>query len=441
MPEKFSPVSAVPKTPETDDRDRITEEYRILHQVARILEGPGDLPDMLKAAMQALTAFEDLRVENKAGIFLADERKKILRLFVTYGVFSREFLEKEREVPYGDCLCGRVANSNELLMSESCFADPRHERSFTDMQAHGHYIVPLKSGDRLVGVLFLYTNTHPAWYRHSQEVLLSIGGLIAGAIKRKQIEQELIAYRDHLESVIRERTLEVMQSTNMLKNEIEGHKRTQAQLRALSRRIQDVREEEKARISRQVHDELGQSLTAIKMDLLHLNKKLAGKEADKLKETADMVDATIKTVQQIAMELRPPVLDAFGLTEAITWQAGEYRNRYGLAIDTGGLREIPELPPAIKTALFRVFQESITNIVRHAAASEVRLGLAVEDGQARLTVADNGKGIAEEKINDNQSLGLIGMRERLSPFQGNIAFDSAAGRGTTITVTLPLKTP
>ena len=182
-----------------DPANRITEEYRILHKVAQVLQAQGELEAMLQEAMRAITGFDELKVENKAGIFLVNERKRVLQLFTTVGDFSDEFLEKEKEVPFGDCLCGRVALSGNLMMSESCYSDSRHERIFSDMTAHGHYIVPLKTSDNLIGVMFLYTNTNPVWYEHSQEVLLSIGGLIADAIQKKQVDKELEEYRNQLD--------------------------------------------------------------------------------------------------------------------------------------------------------------------------------------------------------------------------------------------------
>ncbi len=310
---------------------RITEEYRILHKVAQILQSTGDIERLLQDAMRAIIEFKELKVENKAGIFLADNSKRNLRLFSTYGDFSKEFLEKDAEVPFGDCLCGRVAVSGELLMSESCFSDSRHERSFSDMKAHGHYIVPLKSRGHLVGVMFLYTDTSPAWYQQSQEVLLSIGGLIADTIQRKLIESELHQHRHSLETLVAERTEELTQTNRKLLDEIQRREATQKillnsqeQLRKLSHQIQSVREEEKSRISREVHDELGQSLTGLKMDLLHLEKNHSGESADvqgQIQSMIVLIDNTIKSVQRIAMELRPPILDAFGICDAIAWQA------------------------------------------------------------------------------------------------------------------------
>ncbi|MFQ5449335.1 MAG: ATP-binding protein [Nitrospinaceae bacterium] len=169
----------------------VTEEYKVLHQVAQELHKTESMKATLNGALVALTQFKELQVEYKAGIFLADEENKVLRLFTTIGKFSEEFMEREKEIPFGDCLCGRAAESGEMLVSNSCFTDGRHNRTFKDMTAHGHYIVPLKSRNKLIGVLFLYTDEDPPWYERSQEILLSIGGLIADAIEHKRAEEKM----------------------------------------------------------------------------------------------------------------------------------------------------------------------------------------------------------------------------------------------------------
>lgn len=166
----------------TEEIHRRTEEYRVLHEVAKILHNAEGIESMLKETMVALIGYKELEVEYKAGIFLADEENKVLRLFVTIGNFSDEFMEKEKEIPYGNCLCGRVAVSGELMVSNSCFSDKRHENQFEGMTDHGHYIVPLKSEGKMIGIFFLYTDANPPWYMRNQEILLSIGGLIADAI-------------------------------------------------------------------------------------------------------------------------------------------------------------------------------------------------------------------------------------------------------------------
>ncbi len=406
--------------PSQNPTNHITEEYRILHKVAQILQTQGELEPMLREAMRAITGFHELKVENKAGIFLANEKKKVLQLFTTVGDFSEEFLEKEKNVPFGDCLCGRVAVSGKLLMSESCYSDSRHERTFSDMTAHGHYIVPLKNSEQLIGVMFLYTNTNPVWYKHSQEVLLSIGGLIADAIQKKQVESELEEYRHRLEGLVDTRT---------------------GELRQLSHQIQKIREEEKSRISREVHDELGQSLTALKMALFQLEKKFP-KENPDLKESAqsmlDLIDTTIKSVQRIAMELRPPILDVFGLCDAIAWQAGEYEKRFGIKFNLNCLQDQMDLDNDLKTTFFRVFQESVTNVVRHAEASQVDVSMSLQKDQLVLTIKDDGKGIHKDQIEGSNSLGLIGIRERVRYWNGEVLFSGAPGKGTSVEIRIPV---
>ncbi len=433
---------------ENENKTLLAQEYKVLHEVSRALQSSLDIKEMLENVLWSITQFEELKVEQKAGIFLADTDKKVLKLYTTVGYFSEEFLEKEKEVPFGDCLCGRVAVSGQLLMSESCFADSRHERTFSDMTAHGHYIVPLKSQQDLIGVMFLYTNTNPSWYRHSQEVLISIGGLIANAIKRKQIDEELNRHRNHLEELVDSRTSELTQANTRLKIEIDHHKETQVdlissreQLRKLSNQIQAVREEEKTRISREVHDRLGQALTALKMDTSHIEKKLPSEQADlkeRLQSMTVTIDDTIKSVQQIAMELRPPVLDAFGLCEAIEWEAGECKKRYGINFDLNCLQDHVNLETNLKTAFFRIFQEILTNIVRHSKATNVRVSFNLIEDTLIFEVEDNGIGIKEENINSSNSIGLIGIQERAHSFKGKVEFDGFPGKGTKITVKIPI---
>lgn len=426
---------------------RITKEYQVLHKVAQILQTHGELIEMLQDVMKAIIDFEDLKVENKAGIFLVDHENKVLRLFTVLGDFSDEFIKMEQKVSFGECLCGRVALSGELLMSESCFSDTRHDRTYADMTAHGHYIIPLKSRDHLVGVMFLYTNTNPSWYKHSQEVLLSIGSLIADAIKRKQTDKELEQYRGHLEFMVDAKTSELTKTNKKLKLEIEEHKSTQQilkssrdQLRNLSHQIQTAREEEKSRISREVHDRLGQSLTALKIDSRYIEKKIPP-SLEEIKQglhsMTQLIDSTITSVQEIAMELRPPILDTFGLCEAIAWQAGEYNKKLGIEFDLNCLQEHINLNKNLTTTLFRIFQEALTNIMRHAQATQVKVSLKQVDEILIFAIEDNGKGITNEAIESPDSIGLIGIKERALGYNGHVKIESLPQKGTRVTVTIP----
>ena len=408
----------------------VAEEYKMLHEVAKVLHSSYDLKRILEDVLRAVIKFRNLEIEGKGGVFLADPKKKILNLFCLIGPFSEEFRAKEKEVPFGSCLCGRAAVSGEILMSENCFSDPRHERTVSDMKPHGHYIIPLRSESVVIGVMFLYTDISPSWYEHSREVLMSVGGLVADVIVRKQLEEELDQHRNRLEELVASRTSDLM--------------RLQEQSRRLSRQIQSTREEEKSRVAREVHDGLGQSMTALKMDLAQLEKRVPANLSSLLAQIEAItqgVDEAIKSVQRIATELRPPILDAFGLCEAIAWQAGEYQKRLGIQFDLNCLSEKLDLDPELQTALFRIFQETITNIVRHAEASWVWVGLNKVKDHLILTVQDNGKGIKASEIIDSNSLGLIGIRERLFPWDGQVQFKGLPGAGTLVTVTLPISGP
>lgn len=216
------------------------------------------------------------------------------------------------------------------------------------------------------------------------------------------------------------------------------------QLRALANYLHTVREEERTRISRQVHDELGQALTGLKLDLSWLSGKLrrSGDLKVKIEGMSAHIDETINTVRRISTDLRPGVLDSLGLVAAIEWQAGDFQKRTSIpclaSIDVKQMLVNSDLT----TVCFRIFQETLTNIVRHAGASRVDVRLAETEGQLVLTVRDNGRGISEREIN-GASIGLVGMRERAAQVGGVVFFFGLPMQGTTVTMRAPLvpKTP
>lgn len=215
-------------------------------------------------------------------------------------------------------------------------------------------------------------------------------------------------------------------------------------LRALAVHLQSVREEEQIRIAREIHDELGQALTGLKMDLTWLAGGLRPEQkglVEKTKAMFRLIDATIKSVRRIASGLRPEVLDEIGLTAAVGWQARDFQLRTGIRCKVALPPDGPQTDQARSTAAFRIFQEVLTNVARHANATRVDVNLRVEGDTLRLRVEDNGKGITETKINSPKSLGFLGMRERVLPFDGKIEIEGARGKGTTVTIRIPLRTP
>ena len=218
-------------------------------------------------------------------------------------------------------------------------------------------------------------------------------------------------------------------------------RKSHGQLRALSIYLQYIREEERSRISRQVHDELGQALTGLKMDLYWMANRLPKDlrpVLDKTKAMASHIDSTIQTVRRIATELRPGILDDLGLVPAIEWQAQEFQKRTGIKCKVTS--HLPEsmLDDDLNTAFFRIFQETLTNIIRHAQAKRVEVLLHQQDSLLCMEVRDNGRGITEAEINNTHSIGLLGMRERASLLGGEVTFEGEPGKGTTVRVGIPL---
>jgi len=221
--------------------------------------------------------------------------------------------------------------------------------------------------------------------------------------------------------------------------------RSREQLRKLSRRLQSIREEDSKRIAREIHDELGQSLTALKMDLSWLASRFPEDISDrrllldKIKAMTSLIDRTIQTVQKISSELRPGLLDDLGLIPAIEWQAQEFQKRTGIHCQLEIEGETLDLDSDRSTAIFRVFQEALTNVARHARASRVSINLRTDAEKLELRVTDNGIGISEKAVQAIDSLGLMGMRERLHPFGGELGIRGWPNKGTELTVSLPLK--
>ncbi len=219
---------------------------------------------------------------------------------------------------------------------------------------------------------------------------------------------------------------------------------TLGRLRTLSKRLESVREEERARIARELHDELGVGLTCLKIDLARVqsllepgtNTKERGKIQDKVQSMIEQVDGTISAVQRIVAELRPGVLDDLGLVAAIEWQCRDFERRTGIpcACETGA--EDIVIAPDRATAVFRICQEALTNVARHAGATAVSVRLRHEGDRLWLEVQDNGRGIPPEKLSDATAFGLMGMHERVRDLQGDFQIRGEEGRGTTITMTI-----
>lgn len=219
-------------------------------------------------------------------------------------------------------------------------------------------------------------------------------------------------------------------------------RRSHKQLRALSVHLQHVREAEQIRIAREVHDELGQSLTGLKLQLTWLASRLP-KQSKRLHEKAQSmaanIDETIRAIRRIATELRPGVLDTAGLTAALEWQANQFQTQTGIVCEVKAETKDTLWDQELNTAFFRIFQEALTNVIRHARATKVAVRLAEADGQVVLEVKDNGRGISAAKIHNTKSIGLLGLRERAALLGGTLRIEGERGQGTTLTIRIPKK--
>jgi signal transduction histidine kinase len=234
-------------------------------------------------------------------------------------------------------------------------------------------------------------------------------------------------------------TAKVSEARERLELKIAETEEKNQQLHDLTAHLQNIREEERMHIAREMHDELGQLLTAFKMDIAWLEKRSGNLDPlikEKLKDMTALVDDSVGFVRKLSSELRPSVLDDFGLIPALEWHSKEFEKRFNIEVKFESNTKEIKTPAPVATGLFRMYQESLTNVARHANASSVKSSLHVEDHQVVLSIEDNGKGF-EVKEGARKTLGLLGMRERATMIGGALAISSAPGKGTEILITIP----
>ncbi len=278
--------------------------------------------------------------------------------------------------------------------------------------------------------------------------LLGFAKLTRDTTENRERAEALTKAKELLELRVEQRTAVLSRVNNEMRMEIaermhavEELRKSRDQLRALAARLQSVREEERTYIAREIHDELGQACTAIKMDLALISRKLTKRQAKllaKVESSIQLVDSTIVTLRKIASELRPRTLDDLGLPAALEAQAQEFESRTGIHCSVTLPPEPLTLDTDRSTAIFRIFQESLTNVARHAQATRVEARLQRENNCIIFQVSDNGTGFNPEVAKAGKSLGLVGMQERALLLNGEFKTEGVPGSGTTMTLTIPL---
>jgi len=217
---------------------------------------------------------------------------------------------------------------------------------------------------------------------------------------------------------------------------------SEEKLRRLAAHLISVREEERTHIAREIHDELGQVLTGLKMEVTGLAKRLTDRAlVEKTDAMCELIDSTVQTVRKIATGLRPDMLDDMGLVAAVGWQAKEFQKRTGIRCRVKLPPETTRLDIDLATTTFRIFQEILTNVARHARATRVDIELVLGEKLVALEVVDNGVGIPDAELHAKKSLGLLGMQERALLFGGEVEISGSPGRGTRVSVRIPARRP
>lgn len=281
--------------------------------------------------------------------------------------------------------------------------------------------------------------------RDKTGAIYRIAGIAEDITEYKRAEQALKKYYQEIEKQavelksINEKLVQEIQERERVEREL---KRSHEELRHLSKHLEHLRDEERAMIAREIHDELGQMLSTMKMNLGSLENHLPKERKDLFeitKSMSELISMTMQRVKRISQELRPGVLDHFTFAQAVDWQVNEFKKTTGISCRLA-IRNVEDLKlaPNAANALFRVLQEALTNIIRHAEATKVVVSLKKTDAHLELKIQDNGKGLSNKEMADPQAFGLIGMRERIHHLNGKIGIMGGASSGTEIICTIPL---
>lgn len=399
---------------EVVERTRAEETTGALLRISNKLNSTLDVETTLELLIQ-----EAIRVMNSSGGFAG--------LRTPEGMRMHKYFANEKSIPieytweYGEGLPGWVLEHGAPYVTNDAPHDPvmLHELPFNQGVQTAICTPILDAQGKVIGFFELRDKSEGAPFTGADvEFLTALSPIASIAIENAQAYQKI----------------------SDAESAVQG---SYVQIRALAARLQTIREEERTDISRELHDELGQSLTALKMDLAALIGRLPVR-SKQLRERAQamsgQIDETIKTVRRMSSQLRPGMLDDLGLGPSIEWYGHEFQIRTSIEVETIVPPDEIDLPQTQATALFRIFQETLTNVARHANATAVRATLEVGEDMLALQIADNGRGIDLTQARGKRSLGLLGMRERAEMINGQLEIQGEPGKGTTVTVRVPLGT-
>ena len=370
----------------------------------------------LKKILEALFSNTWLQVLRKGAIFTVEKGSGELSLAVHHG-FNDAVLASCSRVPFGKCLCGRAAASGETIFSDSL--DERHEITYDGIETHGHYCVPIMAEKEVLGVINLYVNEGYRRERYEEEFLMAVANAMASLIERRRAEEGL------------------KQKSRELKTLTED-------LRGLSARLSKEGELSRRRLARVLHEQIGQNLAVFSMNFDDIADGVIagdGNIRDTIGNLTILLEETIKSTRELTADLYPTILDDLGFLPALTWYKELVLDPLKIAVFMDIDSSVEYLSTDYKVSLFRIAQEAIQNISKHARATEVEVTFNIDGRSMELCIKDNGVGfdLKEMKARKDKGIGLMLLQERSLTLGGSLTIGSAPGKGTELSVELPMR--
>jgi PAS domain S-box-containing protein len=398
------------KRAEEEIRQR-NEELIALNTVAATVSRSLNLQEVLD---QALDKVLEVTGMETGSIYLLNQQAEELVL-ATYRGASKEFADTVRTFRMGESLVGRVGQSGEPIVVDDLAGDPRVTTSLVSEEGiHSFAAIPLKSKEKVQGVMNIASHQVHPFRPEEVRLYTAIANQIGVAIENARLYEQVQAGRQRLAQ--------------------------------LARQIAFAQEEERRRLSRELHDELGQALTAISFELAAIEKELPPELAPTIKESLaeakSLAAQADEQVSELALALRPYMLDDLGLIPTLRWYANRYTQRLKIEAEVEAIGLEERLPPQVETVLYRAVQEALTNVAKHAQASRVSIRLERKEAAVVALIEDDGRGFDVEKIADSRApergAGLLGMRERVTILGGSFHIQSHPGQGTRLTIEIPI---
>ena len=386
------------------------ETQNMINSLLRLSLEDVPLEEFLEGTLDLLISNPWFSSELGGCIFLIEEEKPSLLVMKAHHGLPDRMIQLCRQVPFGHCLCGEAALTKKIRFSDCSAA--HQETDWVEIDHHAHYHVPILSGQRLLGIINLYLKGGHRPNQEKENFLSAIASTLAGIILRRQDEKAL------------------QDSGNRLK--------------VLSSQLLTVQENERRHIAREIHDSIGQSLSAIKFTVENIiqqtPKGSIKKKTEQLRSLIPLIQQSVEESRRIQMDLRPSILDDLGILATISWSCREFQKTYSdIYIEKQIDIQENEVPDSTKTVIYRIIQEALNNISKHSKAYLVSLSLKKREGAIELTLEDNGRGFdlneAFSRDSSRRGMGLGSMKERAELSGGLFEIESIRGKGTIIRVT------